>query len=65
MAHAGCTFEVVAYTTNRGSVPAESWVEGEPASPASSTGGDLPSLMPIKSAQAGSGAFRVNLYAEY
>ncbi len=46
-------------------MPAESWVEGEPASPASSTGGDLPSLMPIKSAQAGSGAFKVQLYAEY
>lgn len=61
---AGCTFEVVAYTTSRSCVPQEIWVEGEPASPVS-TNGDLPSIVPIKSAQAGSGAFRLQLYAEY
>ncbi len=63
--HAGCTFEVVAYTSQRNSVPKEIWVDGEPQSPVSSSGGDLPSLVPIKSAQVGSGAFRVQLYAEH
>lgn len=62
---AGCTFEVVAYTANRNSLSADAWVEGEPGSPVSSHGGDPPSIMPIKSAQAGSGAFKVQLYAEY
>ena len=62
---AGCTFEVVAYTAQKSSMPKESWVEGEPQSPVSSNGGDLPSLVPIKSAQVGSGAFRVQLYAEH
>ncbi len=61
---AGCTFEVVAYTTNRNSVPQETWVDGEPASPVSNSG-DLSSIVPIKSCQAGSGAFRLQLFAEY
>ncbi|BDA46150.1 probable mitotic spindle assembly checkpoint protein MAD2B [Coccomyxa sp. Obi] len=60
----GCTFEVVAYTVNRNCVPQETWVEGEPASPVSNNE-DLPSIVPIKSCQAGSGAFRLQLYAEY
>ena len=62
---AGCTFEVVAYTSQRSSIPKDTWVDGEPQSPVSHNGGDLPSLVPIKSAQVGSGALRVQLYAEH
>ena len=62
---AGCTFEVVAYTSQRSSIPKDTWVDGEPHSPVSHNGGDLPSLVPIKSAQVGSGALRVQLYAEH
>ncbi|CAK0736167.1 hypothetical protein CVIRNUC_000702 [Coccomyxa viridis] len=61
----GCTFEVVAYTSQRSSIPKDTWVDGEPQSPVSHNGGDLPSLVPIKSAQVGSGALRVQLYAEH
>ena len=62
---AGCTFEVVAYTSQRSSIPKGTWVDGDPQSPVSHGGGDLPSLVPIKSAQVGSGALRVQLYAEH
>ena len=56
---------MVAYTAQRSSIPKDTWVDGDPQSPVFRSGGDLPSLVPIKSAQVGSGALRVQLYAEH
>ena len=63
---AGCTFEVVAYATERSALPVAAWVEGEPESPGSpaSCDGDGPVVVPIKSASVGGGAFKLQLFAE-
>lgn len=57
----GCTFEVVAYTSWRGGIPAADWVEEQP------TPGHLElqqaEIVPIKSCNL-AGTFQLQLYAE-